>query len=317
MKNEIYFDWANRYRPNSVSECILPKEIKDRFQSYVNEKNIPNLILNGPPGIGKTSIAMAMMEEIDADFIKINSSLKKGIDVIRNEIMDFASSASFKDGRKYIILDEGDGILKSSQEALKSFIEEFASNAGFIITCNHKDRLDSAIFSRFATIDFKIKNDDISTLGLDFYNSCIKILEEEEITFDKKILSKVIKKYFPDFRKTLVELQAYSMKNKSIDIGILGNSFDDSLNVLVNLLRTKDWPEIRKWVGENYNSVNDFNVFARNLLNSIKNNVLPACIQSYVVLYNEYDYKQAFVVDKEINTVAFLTEIMSSMVWKE
>lgn len=312
-----YFGWADKYRPTTVKECILPERIKSLFQGYVDDKNIPNLVLAGPPGVGKTSVALAMLDEIDADYIKINSSLKKGIDVIRNEVMDFASSVSFKDGRKYIVFDEGDGMLKASQEALKSFIEEFASNAGFIITCNHKERLDSAYFSRFATIDFNLTKEDLPILGREFLISVFTILDQENVTYDKKVVAEVVKKYYPDWRKTLVELHAYSVKAKTIDTGILSISSEESVDDIIDLLKSKNWNGMRKWVGENYNSVNDFNAFARRLLNGVRLKVQISCLPSFVVLYNEYDYKQAFVIDKEINTVAFLTQIMSEMVWKE
>ena len=315
--NIKYFDWAQKYRPSTVEECILPKGIKDIFLGILKENNIPNMILTGTPGVGKTSVAIALLEELGFDYIKINSSLKTGIDVVRSEIMDFATAVSFNDGRKYIILDEADGLSREAQGSLKAFIEEYGSNAGFIITCNHPERLDSAIFSRFALIDFSLSKEPPFSLGKQFLDRACEILTLENVEFDQKSVAFIIKKFYPDFRHVLNELQTYSLKNKEIDSGILVQSNGDDLEELILLLKSKNWNKMRKWIGENNHVVNNFNSFAKHLLNSIKDKLQPSCLPSYIILYNEYDYKQAFVMDKEINVVAFLTQIMSEMVWKD
>jgi replication factor C small subunit len=311
-----YWDWPQKYRPHTVKDCVLPLSLKETFQSFVDDKNVPNLILSGQPGCGKTSVAIAILDEIDADWIKPNSALKRGIDYVRNEITDFASSVSFKEGRKYIILDEADGLTVLAQEGLKGLIEEFASNAGFIITCNNKEKLIPALHSRFTTIEFNYTKDDLPIVGKAFLDSLYKILALENVEYEKKTLAIIIQKFYPDWRRMLNELQTYSIKHKKIDSGILSLDRSENIDVMVDIIKGKKWQDMRKWVGENYHSVNNFNVFARNLLNLLKDRVQPSCLASYVVLYNEYDYKQAFVIDKEINTVSFLTQVMGETIFK-
>ena len=312
-----YFIWSERHRPHTVKECILPPTLKATFQAFVDQKSIPNIMLSGVAGCGKTSVAMAMLDEIDADWIKVNASINRGIDTVRNEIMDFASSVSLKGGRKFIILDEADGLNGMAQDGLKALIEEFSSNAGFIITCNHKDKIIPELHSRFALIEFNYSKADLPIVGKEFLDSLCNILTAENVTYDKKTLAHFIQRVYPDWRKMLNELQTYSVKSHTIDEGILSLNKGESLDDLIIMLKGKKWQDMRKWVGENYTSVNNFNSFATRLLTQLKDKVQNSCLPSYVVLYNEYDYKQAFVLDKEINVVAFLTQVMAECVFKD
>lgn len=310
------FLFVEKYRPQSLEECILPDHLKDFFRKIIEKGEIPNLILNGKPGIGKTSVAIAILEEMGRDYIKINGALKNGIDAVRNDISDFASSMSFNEGRKYIILDEGDGLNNNAQEALKSLIEEFASNAGFIITCNDKRKLNEAIQSRFSVVDFVFSSEDFQSVANLFFIRLKEILDNENITYEPRVLANVIRRYYPDWRKTLNQVQMYAIKNGSIDSGILSVSLESIYNHVAKLLKDKEWQEMRKWVGENNDIATDFAVFARRLLKVLEDKISQNSIQNYIVLFNEYDFKQAFVVDKETNVTAFLTQIMTEMEWK-
>jgi DNA polymerase III delta prime subunit len=313
MNKDKMWVWVEKYRPDTIQDCILPDNLKTLFQSYVNDKNIPSMTLVGTTGSGKTSSAIAMLNEIDADWIKTNSSLKRGLDVIRTEIMDFASSMSFKEGRKYVILDEADGMIKGAQEGLKSFMEEYASNCGFILTCNSKDRIIPEILSRCPPVYFTFDKENFPKYANQFLSSVENILTLENVEYDKKVLAILIKKHYPDFRRILGELQNYSMKYKKIDTGILSFSSEENLSELIQLLKNKNWTEMRKWVAEN---PKDYNILSRRLYDQIKDKVMTNSLPAYIILHNTYDYQQAFVIDKEINTVAFLTEVMQQMVWK-
>ncbi len=316
MNNRNYWDWPGKYRPQKIEDCILPPDLKDLFRSYVNDKNIPNMTMIGPAGIGKTSSAMAMLDEIGADWIKINTSLKRNIETVRNDVLDFASSVSFKDGRKYIILDEADGMNNMAQEGLKALMEEFSDNCGFILTCNSKERIIEPILSRCPPVYFYFNKDSFNKCGNEFLSYVIEILRIENIEFDKKVVGLIIKKYYPDFRRILGELQSYSIKEKKIDSGMLSQFKVENLAPLIYHLKDKKWIEIRKWVGENFSSVYDFNIFGKKLYEQMKDQLQTSSLPVFVLLYNTYDYQQAFVIDKEINTVAFLTEIMKEMSWK-
>jgi DNA polymerase III delta prime subunit len=311
------FLWVEKYRPLKIEDCILPDNIKGYFREFKEKGEIPNIILNGRPGVGKTSVAIALLEEMGREFIKINGSLRNGIDAVRNDILDFSSTVSFNSGRKYILLDEGDGMNNNAQDALKSLIEEFASNAGFIITCNDKNRLNTAFHSRFITIDFNITSEDFPIVGKAFNNRLMEILNHENIPFDPNVLAKIIRRYFPDFRKTLNHLQGYAIKNKEISSGILAVPTSDSKFIeLISSLKSKNWRDMRKWVGENIDIVQDFPIFSRRLLKILDGMVKESSLPTYTVLSAEYDYRQAFVMDKETNFVAFLSQVMSDMEFK-
>jgi DNA polymerase III delta prime subunit len=308
--------WTEKYRPNTVAACVLPDHIKYLFQAFVLKRNVPNLILSGPSGLGKTSVAIAALEEIGCDYIKINSKLKRGIDTIREEMMQFASTMSFKEGRKFIVLDEADGMLPDAQGALNAFIEEYAANCGFIFTCNNKNKIIPSIHSRCDLIDFKLTKYDFNNLAPKFYKLLRFILDEEGIPYDKPVLADVIKRFYPDWRHTLVAIQSYSVKAGKIDTGILAQRDVNILLDLVPMVRGKKWQDMRKWIGENFASLPEITILARDLLKEIEPELDGKSVAVYVDLANEYDYRSYFVVDKEINTVAFLSRVMSEMIWK-
>ena len=304
------FLWVEAYRPKKISECILPDNLKETFQEFVNKKNVPNLLLTGGPGVGKTTVAKAMLEEVDADYIVINGSMNGNIDTLRNEIMQFASTVSFTGGRKYVILDEADYLNpNSTQPALRNFMEEFSNNCGFILTCNFKNRIISPLHSRCSVVDFNIPKDQKMKLASQFLNRVCSILVNEDIDFDKKAVAEFITRHFPDWRRVINELQRYSATGR-IDSGILSNTSDSSIKELVNHLKAKSFTEMRKWVAEN-NDIDSTALF-RKLYDMSTCYLEPRSIPQLVLLLADYQHKAAFVADHEINIVACFTEIMTS-----
>ena len=308
--------WCEKYRPHTIKDCILPDLLKSLLQSYVDNKLIPNLILSGSNGLGKTSAALAMVDELDVEYLFINAALKRGIDTLREEIMDFASTVSFKGTRKYVILDEFDGASNILQEGLKSFIETFSENTGFIFTCNNIGKIDQAIISRSDVLFFNFTKDDFQNLGKEFYHSILSILDKEEIIYNRVVISKLISKYYPDFRKILVIIQSYASKSKEIDTGILANKKDLDLSELIELLKSKSWNDMRKFVGENFNFFGEFNEFFTALYEQMKNKIESKHLPLLTNIMNEYDFQNYFVSDKELNTVAFLTKVMYDISWR-
>jgi DNA polymerase III delta prime subunit len=304
------FLWVEAYRPKKISECILPDNLKVTFQEFVNKKNVPNLLLTGGPGVGKTTVAKAMLEEVDADYIVINGSMNGNIDTLRNEIMQFASTVSFTGGRKYVILDEADYLNpNSTQPALRNFMEEFSNNCGFILTCNFKNRIISPLHSRCSVVDFNIPKDQKMKLASQFLNRVCNILVNEDIDFDKKVVAEFITRHFPDWRRVINELQRYSATGR-IDSGILSSTSDSSIKELVNHLKAKSFTEMRKWVAEN-NDIDSTALF-RKLYDISTSYLEPRSIPQLVLLLADYQHKAAFVADHEINIVACFTEIMTS-----
>jgi DNA polymerase III delta prime subunit len=302
-----HYLWVERYRPKKVSDCILPKEIKNTFQEFVNTGNIPNLLLTGGPGVGKTTIAKAMCEEIGADCIVINGSDERGIDVLRTKIKQYASSVSFSGGRKVVIIDEADYLTPEAQAALRGAIEEFSSNCSFIFTCNFKSRLIEAIHSRCSVFEFKIKNGNKVKMAAAFMERVEQILKLENIDYDKAVIAEIIQKHFPDFRRALNELQRYSVNGK-IDVGVLTQIADVTLKDLMICLKKKDFPTVRKWVANN--SDTDHTKIYRKIFDGLSEYLKPTSIPAAVVVLAKYQYQSAFVADQEINLVACLTEIM-------
>jgi DNA polymerase III delta prime subunit len=284
--------------------------LKKPFQEYVNSEKIPHLLLSGGAGVGKTTVAKAMCNQIDADYIMINGSDESGIDVFRTKIKDFASSMSFTGGRKVIIIDEADYLNpNSTQPALRNAMEEFASNCSFIFTCNFKNRIIDPLHSRCAVIDFALKNDEKTKMAGQFFKRIQTILQSENVEYEDKVIAELIKKHFPDFRRILNELQRYSQFGK-IDVGILAQIGDISIAEITKHLKNKDFGAIRKWV-----ATADFDAATlyRKLYDSLYEVLQPQSIPQAVIILADYQYKQAFVADAEINTVACLTELMVSV----
>ena len=302
------FLWVEKYRPKTIDECILPDGLKETFRAFVSQNDIPNLILSGSAGVGKTTVARAMLDQIDADYIVINGSMNGNIDTLRTEILNFASTVSFTGRRKYVILDEADYLnANSTQPALRNFMEEFSRNCGFILTCNFKNRIIEPLHSRCSLIEFKITKDDLPKLASQFMKRIIHVLNTERITFDKSVVAELISKHVPDWRRVINELQRYSV-NGSIDTGIFVNLSDDNIKVLVNYLKNKNFAEMRKWVAEN--SDTDTTTTFRKLYDMSNDVVKSNSIPELVLILDEYQYKAAFVADPEINLVAAFTRIM-------
>lgn len=302
------FLWSQKYRPKTVAECILPDRIKAVFQQYVDTKNIPNLMLTGSAGVGKTTVAMAMCDEIGVNHLFINSSEERGIDVLRTKIKSYASTISLTGGRKVIILDEADYLTPEAQAGLRGAIEEFSDNCTFIFTCNFKSRLIEALHSRCSVIDFSLKNEEKPRMAAQLFSRLSVILNKESIEYDKQVLIKIVEKHFPDYRRTLNELQRYSSSG-SIDAGTLAQISDvRKINELVSHLKDKNFGEMRKWVVANSDA--DPSRIYRKIYDSLYEYFKPDSIPQAVLIISKYQYQSAFVADQEINLVACLTEIM-------
>ena len=299
--------WVEKYRPAKVEDCILPDAIKSTFQEYVTRKEIPNLLLSGTAGVGKTTIAKALCEEVGCDYIIINGSDESGIDVLRNKIKNYASSVSLMGGRKVVIIDEADYLNpNSTQPALRGAIEEFSSNCSFIFTCNFKNRIIDPIHSRCTVVDFKL-NGQKAKMAAAFFKRVEWILEQEGVEYDKEVVAAVITKHFPDNRRILNELQRYSVSGR-IDKGILSSVADIQLSDLVRCLSNKDFASARKWVTNNLD--NDPTRIFRSLYDNLQESLKPNSVPQLVLILAKYQYQTAFVADPEINLVACLTEIM-------
>jgi DNA polymerase III delta prime subunit len=305
--------WTEKYRPQTVSDCILPERLKTVFQEYVNQKQIPNLLLSGGAGVGKTTIAKAMCNEIGCDYMVINGSDESGIDTFRNKIKNYASSMSLSGGRKVIIIDEADYLNpNSTQPALRNAIEEFASNCSFIFTCNYKTKIIDPLHSRCAVVDFGLQNGEKAQMASSFFKRIEHVLDSEKVDYDKKVIAELIKKHFPDFRRVINELQRYSQLGK-IDVGILSQIGDISITQIVKHLKEKDFTSVRKWAAT---TEIDNTTFFRKLYDSLYDIIKPQSIPQVVIILADYQYKQAFVADAEINLVACLTEIMANAEFK-
>ena len=305
--------WTEAYRPKTIDECILPERLKKPFQEYVNQKQIPNLLLSGGAGVGKTTVAKAMCNEIGCDYMIINGSDESGIDTFRTKIKGYASAMSLSGGRKVIIIDEADYLNpNSTQPALRNAIEEFATNCSFIFTCNYKTKIIEPLHSRCAGIDFSLKNGEKAQMASAFFKRIQSILQSEKIDYEQSVVAELIKKYFPDFRRVLNELQRYSKFGK-IDVNILSQIKNVQIGEVVKYMKDKDFTSIRKWVAT---GEADSSTVFRQIYDSLYDIMKPSSIPQAVVILADYQYKQAFVADQEINLVACLTELMVSVEFK-
>ena len=309
------FLWVEKYRPTTVDECILPSNLKQTFKEFVKQKTLPNMILSGGAGVGKTTVAKAMIDEIGATSMMINGSEESGIDVLRTKIKNFASTSSLEGGRKYLILDEADYLNpQSTQPALRGFMEEFHKNCGFILTCNYENRLIPPLHSRCSVVNFKIPNQEKPKLAMDFFKRVKDILKQENISFEDKVVVELINKYFPDWRRTLNELQRYSTSGK-IDAGILVNLSEVNVNELIEGLKNKDLRSVRKWIVNNLD--NDHNRIFRTIYDTLLIHLSDDTSIKYAVhTIGEYQYKAAFVADQEINLLACMIVLMSEVKFK-
>ena len=308
------FLWVEKYRPTNVDECILPTNLKQTFKEFVKQKTLPNMILSGGAGVGKTTVATAMINEIGATSMMINGSEESGIDVLRTKIKNFASTSSLEGGRKYLILDESDYLNpQSTQPALRGFMEEFHKNCGFILTCNYKNRLIEPLHSRCSGVDFRIPKGEINKLCTQFFKRVKSILDEEAIKYDDKVILELITKYFPDWRRTLNELQKYSVSGQ-IDSGILVNLSEVNINELMDALKNNEFTVVRKWIVNNLD--NDPNRMFRVIYDSLYDYLDGSTIPHAVIIIGDYSYKSAFVADQEINMLACMTELMGAVKFK-
>ena len=308
------FLWVEEYRPKTIDDCILPASLKTLFQSFIEKGEISNMLFSGTPGVGKTTVAKALCEQMNCDWIMINGSEEGGIDVLRNKIKNFASTVSLSGGKKVVILDEADYLNpQSTQPALRGFVEEFHKNCRFILTCNFKNRIIEPLHSRFSNIEFRINNKDKPKLASQLMDRAVYILKEQKIEYEDKALVGLITKHFPDFRKLINELQRYSVSG-AIDAGVLVNISDENLKSLTGHLKAKEFGDMRKWVVNNLD--NDPVKIFRKIYDSLNTTLQPETIPHAILIIADYQYKSAFVADQEINLVACLTELMSQVKFK-
>ena len=304
------FIWVEKYRPKTIDECILPESTKKTFQSFLDKGEIPNMLLAGPPGIGKTTVAKALCNELGVDCYVINGSDEgRFLDTVRNNAKSFASTVSLSSDAKHkvIIIDEADNTSNDVQLLLRAFIEEFAGNCRFIFTCNYKNKILDPLHSRCAVIEFSVNGKQKQSIAAQFFKRLSDILDQERITYEPKVLAELINKHFPDWRRVLNECQRYSVSG-NIDSGILAHFSDVKTNELVKNLKQKNFAEVRKWIVSNLD--NDTTVLLRGIYDALYASLTNASIPAAVLIIAKYQYQAAFVADQEINMLACLTEIM-------
>ena len=308
MNSRESFLWVEKYRPKEISECILPDHIKSLFEDIKKQGRIPNLILSGGPGTGKTTIAKALCNEVGCDYLFINGSEDSGIDILRNKVRGYASTMGFDGGAKVVILDEADYLNpQSTQPALRAFIEEFEKSCTFILTCNYANRIISPLHSRCQVVEFKISNSEKPAIAHSFLKRIGYILDEEKIEYDKKVVANIIMKHFPDNRRVLNELQKYASSGK-IDEGILSQVAEVNLKELMFAMKDKQFNDVRKWVADNID--NDPQKVFRKIYDVSSEYVQQSSIPQLILILADYQYKSAFAADQELNLVACLTEVM-------
>jgi DNA polymerase III delta prime subunit len=307
--NDNQFLWVEKYRPKTIDECILPANLKQTFKDYVAQGQLPHMLLCGTAGVGKTTIAKALCNEIGAEYIILNGSDTGGhIDTLRTVIKGFATTVSLTDSKKVVILDEADYLqANSTQPALRNYMEEFSANCRFIFTCNYKNKIIEPLHSRCAVVEFKIEGKDKQTLAAQFFKRATQILKQESVEFDPKVVAELVTKHFPDWRRVLNELQRYSVSGK-IDSGILINLSQDSFKDLVKNMKDRNFTEVRKWVAKNSDA--DTTALFRDLYDNANEYIEASTIPNLILVLAEYQYKAAFVADHELNIMAAMTEVM-------
>jgi len=308
MRDE--FLWVEKYRPKTIEDCILPENIKKTFRDFLNKGEVPNLLLAGPAGCGKTTVAKALCKQLGVDVYVINGSDEgRFLDTVRNNAKNFASTVSLTSESKHkvIIIDEADNTTPDVQLLLRASIEEFSKNCRFIFTCNYKNKIIEPLHSRCAVVEFGVQKKSKQEIAAKFFGRLVDILKQENIEADKKVLAELINKHFPDWRRVLNECQRYAVGGK-IDSGILAHFSDVKVNDLVKNLKEKNFSEVRKWCVNNLD--NDPAVLLRRIYDSLYTSLVPSTIPAAVLILAKYQYQIAFVADQEINMLACLTEIM-------
>jgi len=312
MSNE--FLWTEKYRPIKIEDCVLPVSLYSVFSQLVSSGELPNMLFTGTAGVGKTTVAKALCKELDLDYIVVNGSEEGNIDTLRTKIKHFASTVSLHGGYKVVILDEADYLNpQSTQPALRGFIEEFSNNCRFILTCNFKNRIIEPLHSRCSIYEFGIPNAEKPKIAAKFFTRVINVLKSENITFDQKVVATLVEKHFPDFRRTLNELQRYSLSG-TIDSGILVNLAENNIKNLIGYLKDKDFKGMRKWVVDNID-IEPSAIF-RKIYDNMYEYMEPKSIPQSVLILADYQYKNAFVADHELNVVACMVELMANIEWK-
>ena len=310
MSND--FLWVEKYRPRNIADTILPQGLKDTFQKIADTGELPNMLFTGTAGLGKTTVARALCNTLDIDYIIINGSEEGNIDTLRTKIKQFASTVSLQGGYKVVILDEADYLNPQSfQPALRGFIEEFSNNCRFILTCNFKNRIIEPLHSRCGVYEFNTSKKDMVGLCQQFFGRVENILDQESIPYDKKAVVELIMKFAPDWRRVLNELQRYSIASGSIDSNVLNNLEDKNFDDLFSHLKNKDFKKMRNWVVNNIDT--DASAIFRAIYDRMSDKVSPQSIPQLVLILAEYQYKNAFVADHELNVVACMTEVMANV----
>lgn len=304
--------WVEKYRPSRISDCVLPENIKNTFQDFANRKEVPNLLLSGGAGVGKTTVAKALCNEVGCDYLVINGSDDRGIATMQTTVKNYASSMSLTGGRKVIIIDEADNLTGDAQRALRGMIEEVSINCTFIFTCNFKNKIISPIHSRCTVIDFKL-NGSKQKVAAQFFKRVEHILEQEKIEYSRDVVANIITKYFPDNRRVLNELQRYSVSGR-IDIGILGSTSDVGVSDLVKSIKEKDLGSARKWIVNNLD--NDVSAMLRKLYDGLYDVLTPSSVPQMIVCIGTWQYRGAFMADNEIIMMSCVTELMVNVEFK-
>ena len=306
--------WVEKYRPKTVEECILPESIKSNLKSIIESGNIPNLLFYGSAGVGKTTIAYALCNQLDYEYLYVNASNEgRSIDTVRTTIAEFCTGMSLSGRKKIVILDEFCGVPSITQDALKGFFEQFSASCSFILTANHKHKINEPIRSRFSEIDFTIRKEEAPALGVQFMKRIVEICAQEKIKADKKAIAELVKKFFPDFRKTINELQKFSASGEFTEDSL--KLLESPTEIIIQYLKTKNFKELRRVVAST--SHIDTKVIARELYNEMYNFVVPSSITNFIVIISDYQYKSSFAVDQEINLMAMFVELMGNIEFKD